>query len=529
MIDDILLIITMIVYEYIVVRFALKGIHMFQQNRYEITRFYQWQKSNVTKTYPLAIMISWLLIIISLFIIPHREIQIFIMLTILVIFTINMANKNKYKTYIKPLVYTNRVKRQLFTYGIISVLFLIGEYFLVGNYFKIFIVLLALFHLYQMHLISLVSLINNPLETIFKNRFLRQAKTKLNNIPSLSKIGITGSYGKTSSKNIIYEILSKKYYCLVTPASYNTPQGISITINNNLQPIHDIFICEMGADKVGDISELFHFVEPQIGIVTSIGEQHLGTFKTQENIINEKMKMVELMNEDGLVILNKDEPYISNYPIKSRAKQIWYGIENEADYQALNINYSKDGSNFDVLINDELVHFETRLLGIHNIYNILAGIAIGLHYHISIKELIIAIKQLEYTPHRLEVKKQKDYTIIDNAFNSNPVSSKKTLDVLAKMPGLRICITPGLIDLGTKQDYYNKEFGLYFKDRCDRIILVGRNQTKAIYEGLVESGYNMKYVYIVNRIFDAFNTLERIKQPDCYVLLENDLPDAFNN
>jgi UDP-N-acetylmuramoyl-tripeptide--D-alanyl-D-alanine ligase len=285
----------------------------------------------------------------------------------------------------------------------------------------------------------------------------------------------------------------------------------------------------MGADKVGEISELMDFVHPEIGVVTSIGQQHLATFKTQENIINEKMQMVEKLPSNGLAVLNRDEPYIREYDIKNDVKTIWYGIDEEADINAINITYSKDGSAFDVVINNEIVHFETKLLGVHNIYNILAGIAIGLHYEISIKDLVIAIKQLSYIPNRLEIKKEKGYTIIDNAFNSNPISSKKSLDVLAMMPGLRICITPGLIDLGKEQDYYNKEFGKYFINRCDRVILVGRKQTKAIYDGLLESGFEMKYVYVVNRIYDAFNIMHRIREANAYVLLENDLPDAFNN
>jgi UDP-N-acetylmuramoyl-tripeptide--D-alanyl-D-alanine ligase len=528
MLDNILLVIVYVLYLYLVVKFGLRAFHMFQQNRYEIVRFRQWQKNNVTKTYPLGVMVVWFLVILSALINPFVELRIYLLITILVIYGLIQLNKSRKKTYIKPLVYTNRVKRQLFTYIIILIIFILLSLLALKNHYYIFLLLLAIFHLYQMHIISIVSLINQPLENLFKNKFLNKAKTKLDSMPAISKIGITGSYGKTSSKNIINEILSKKYYCLVTPASYNTPMGISITINDYLQPIHEIFICEMGADKVGEITELVNFVRPQIGVVTSIGNQHLATFKTQENIINEKMQMVELMDENGLVVLNKDEKFIREYPITSKAKQIWYGINEECDIKANNIVYSKDGSSFDVNIDNKLVHFQTKLLGIHNIYNILAGIAIGLHYGISIDDLVIAIKQLNYVPHRLEVKKQDDYTIIDNAFNSNPVSSKLTLDVLKHMPGLRICITPGLIDLGASQDQYNYEFGSYFINRCDRVILVGRKQTKAVYQGLLDSGFNMKYVYVVNRIYDAFNTLERIKEPNCYVLLENDLPDAFN-
>ena len=527
MIENLLLFIAFGVYTYFVAISTKKALHMFQQNRYELVRFRQWQKVNVTKTYPLSVVVCWFIIALLSLFLKTLEIRLFIIIVILVLQIINLANKNKSLTIIKPLVYTNRVKRQIAVYVVLYLLFVWGAFYTINNYY-LFILILFAFNIYQMHIISLVSIIIYPVENFFKQKFVSKAKKKLNDNKLMTTIGITGSYGKTSSKNIINEVLSKKYYCLITPASYNTPLGISITLNNNLQAIHEIFICEMGADKVGEITELFNFVHPKIGVVTSIGQQHLSTFKTQDNIIHEKMQMVELMPADGLVILNKDEKYIREYQITSQAKQIWYGINHEADIMATNIKYSKEGSSFDVVINGESYSFKTKLLGLHNIYNILAALAIGLHFEIRIADLQLAVKQLSYVPNRLEIKKQNGYTIIDNAFNSNPISSKMSLDVLSGMPNLRICITPGLIDLGEKQEYYNKEFGKYFKGRCDKVILVGRRQTKAIYQGLEESGFVMKNVYVVNKIYDAYNLLSRIKEPDCYVLFENDLPDAFN-
>lgn len=509
-------------------QFTKKALHMYQQNRYEHTRFRLWQLNNVTKTYPLYIMVTFLIIFLMSLFIGQIEIRLVIMITIFVLQIVAQANQYRRPHIIKPLVYTNRVKRQIFTYVLLYALFIYLAMNQLTN-FNLFLFMIFLFSIYQMHVVSLVGLINSPLENWFKKRYMQKAKDKLAKNPDLIRIGITGSYGKTSSKNIIAEVLAKRFYCLKTPSSYNTPLGISKTINDELEPIHEVFICEMGADKVGDIGELFDLVNPNVGIVTSIGEQHLQTFKSLKNIILEKMKMVEMMGEDGLVVLNKDEQHIREYATASKAKHIWYGIDKKADIMAENIKYSKDGSEFDVKIEGRKYHFKTKLLGKNNIYNILCAIAIGRHYKLDVKELQAAVKTLHYVPNRLEIKKQDDYTIIDNAFNSNPVSSKMSLDVLSNMPGQRICITPGLIDLGEKQDYFNNEFGRYFKDRADIVILVGKKQTKAIYEGLEESGFTMKNVYVVPKIFDAFTLLNKVKKNDAYVLLENDLPDAFNN
>lgn len=522
--------ILLIIFVIYTIPLSKSALHMLQQNRYEIIRFRHWQKENVVKTYPLNNFIVWFVVIIGYlkYIIFGFNFSFDIFMIIVLLIGIFFNFKKKTKKQIKPLVITNRVKRQIFTLVFLYVIMIINAYLNINN-ILVSVLILFVFNFYQMHFISLAALINTPLENSFKLAFMKKAQDKLNTHPNLIKIGITGSYGKTSSKNIINEILSKKYYTLPTPASFNTPLGISITLNNDLTNLHEVFICEMGADKLGEITELMDFVSPEVGVVTSIGNQHILTFKSQENIIHEKMQMVECLKEDGLAILNIDEKYIREYPIKNKCKQLWYGIDNKADLQAINIDYNQDGSHFDVLYQDKSYHFETKLLGKHNIYNILAAIGIGLHYNISMEELIISVKKLNYIKNRLELKKQDDYTIIDNAFNSNPISSKLTLDVLARMPNLRICITPGFIDLGKEKEKYHLEFGRYFKDRCDIVILVGRKQTKDIYRGLEESQFKMKNVYVVNTIYDAYNLLYQVKEKDCFVLFENDLPDAFNN
>ncbi|MGL4383106.1 MAG: Mur ligase family protein, partial [Bacilli bacterium] len=256
--------------------FTKIALHMFQQNRYEIKRFRAWQKNNVTKTYPLNIMVSYLLIlIISLFFKTPQHLFL-IGIVIFIVQYLNQLNSTNKSSKIKPLVISNRVKRQILTYSLLAIIMLYCALILNKNYY-IMLLIIFIYHLYTMHIISIVSLINEPLEKHFKKVFLSNAKAKLKSNTNLIKIGITGSYGKTSSKNIINEIISKQKYTLVSPASYNTPLGLAMNINNDLKPIHEVYIAEMGADKKGDISELMTFINPQIGIVTSIGEQHLQT------------------------------------------------------------------------------------------------------------------------------------------------------------------------------------------------------------------------------------------------------------
>ncbi len=509
---------------YLFVRYQYT-LQMVQQNRYEIPRLRQWMSS-----YPIIdwidLQLLWLTMFVWVFMILDQVyLYPFVLIGVawMLFLSIDAYNNHKQTHSIKPLVVTSRVKRQIAVLVLIIIVLV-----LIVLLQPVLLPILCLFGFNSGYVMQGVLWLLEPLEKTFRQRYLNEAKQKLNSMNQLIKIGITGSYGKTSSKNILHEILSKKYYALMTPASFNTPMGITRTIRESLKPIHQVFIAEMGADKVGEIKELMNFVQPSIGVLTSIGPQHLNTFKSIENIIHEKFEVIEQLPVDGVGILNMDEPYIKSYQIKNTCKIITYGIKESAMFQALNICYSKEGTSFDVLFEEKTYAFKTRLLGEHNVYNILAAIAVGYHLGIDFDELKDAVKQVNYIAHRLELKKQGNLVILDNAFNSNPVGSKMSLDVLKQMDGYRIVMTPGMIDLGEKQDEYNRLFGTYMKGAADLIILVGQNQTKAIYEGIKSSGYDMDQVIVVDKVVDGFSHVYGLKRDDVVLLIENDLPDAFN-
>ena len=305
--------------------------------------------------------------------------------------------------------------------------------------------------------------------------------------------------------------------------------GITRTIREQLKSIHEVFVCEMGADKKGDITYLMDFVKPQFGVVTSIGPQHLATFKSQENITNEKMQEIEMLPKDGVGFINLDNEFIANYNIKNTCKIVSVGIENKnADLVASNIKYSKDGSSFSVKINGKNHKFNTALLGKHNITNILIGIGVALELNISIEDIIRNVANIRQIEHRLEVKNLHGFTVIDDAFNANPVGSKMAIDVLQLMGGRRIVVTPGMIDLGESQEKENFEFGKYMADKVDQVLLVGEKQTKSICHGLKQGGFNMHDVRIFDNVRDAMHYAYKRYSHSDTILIENDLPDAFN-
>ena len=501
-----------------------KALHMFQQNRYELSRFSMWIKSSI-KSNKKAIIVSLLMIIASF--ISAVFINKPLAIAIILLLSLKTIQKELDTTYIKPLVYTARVYRQIFVLSLLYVLVIIIAYS-IGDSALIYLMLispiLAYFMIYLMHLIT------HPIEQYVKSLFKKDAIKILEKHPNLIKVGITGSYGKTSSKNILQEVLSENFYSLPTPASFNTPMGITITIREELKNTHQVFICEMGADKVGDIVELSDFVKPNYAIITSIGPQHLATFKSIENIIKEKMSLVEKLPAEGVAIINLDNDYIKNYQIKNNCKLVSYGITNkDADFIATNITYSISGSQFDVIYKDETYTFNTRLLGEHNVLNILSAIALGRELDVSWDSLKLAVSKVRFIPHRLELKNINGISFIDNAFNSNPEGAKMSLKVISQMPNKRIIVTPGMIDLGPIQEAENYKFGYNMKDKVDVAILVGKNQTAPIYKGLIDANFKEDNIFVFDTVQAALAYVYQIATRDDIVLLENDLPDAFSN
>ncbi len=503
-----------------------KALHMFQQNRYEAKRFNQWLKNNAFKNKTVTYLA---LLTIILFVFLQEYINtIQSNLVMLLIFALwGIATfKNALSDSVIPLKFTARVFRQLFVISLLHLVWIVyvslqeklmlTQAFVIGFYGTWLLIFL-------MHAITL------PIEEMNKNRYKKMAHNILLNHRDLKTIAITGSFGKTSTKMIMFDILSEKYYTLVTPNSYNTPMGITRTVRSFLKPIHDYFICEMGADKVGDIQELCDLVPLKMGVVTSIGPQHLNTFGTLDNIINEKMKLIENLGADGVGFINVDNDYIRTYSIKNTCKIVTFGINNDADFMAKDISFSHKGSSFTVVAKGEEAIFETQLLGVLNVSNVLASVAVAMECGLTLKECQKAAKKVQQIEHRLQNKQWFGLNVIDNAFNSNTIGSKASLDVLQMMENKRFIMTPGMIDLGDKQDEYNRDFGRYMLDRADCVVLVGEHQTKPILEGLLEVGFNKDNIHVVETAKDGFALLQTLMTKDDIVLVENDLPDAFNN
>ena len=506
-----------------------KAIHILQQNWYnDGNRYLSWILKNPLKTFNYDIL--FVVFIIGLFI--NNELLMILFSLFYFVIAIIYHKQIKKEQVKKPLAITSRVKRLLITlfilYLIPIIIFIItyqNEYL---TYYYLYIGLLVFVN----YLVVMVAnVVNKPIEKSVAYYYKSKALRKLKNLSNLEVIGITGSYGKTSSKNILADILNIKYNALPSPKNFNTPLGLIITINNHLDKFNDYLIAEMGAFKKGEIKELCDLVHPKYGILTKIGTAHLDSFGNQENIQKGKFELIESLPSDGVGVLNADDELQKNYQLKNNCQILWIGIENkDTDVFADNIKLSYNGTSFDVHFKGDKnkYKFETKLLGKHNIYNILAAIALGKYLNIEIPKLQAGVKRVKAIEHRLELKQMGDINIIDDAYNSNPVGSKMALEVLKMMPGKKIIVTPGMIELADQEYELNKKFGEYMSDVCDEVILVGKEQTKPIYEGLMNKKYKKEHIHIINDVKEAFVLINKLKDKETFVLLENDLPDIFN-
>lgn len=452
-----------------------QGLYIFQQTHYEYGKFFRWiRNAFFTRIIPLILLTLFYRNIVYTFII----FLYFLLSTFL---------------FRKRLVITKRLIR------ILVVTFLLSFPIKHHLFLLDFIIMFSCFLL-------------KPIEKIIEEYYVNKSKTILSNFKG-TKIGITGSYGKTSTKFFLGNLI--KNNCLVTPKSYNTIQGISKTINTELNYFYDYFILEMGASKINDISKLSDYIEPDIVIITNIGEQHLETFKSIENIVNEKFQIIEKLSYGRVAFINADDKNIMSYKIKNKkAKIITYGIDN-GDYRAI---INKEENYFDIYYESTFItSIPITIKGEHNIYNILVSIAVC--DYLNIPYYIDNIKEVKK---RMSINEYKTFTLIDDSFNSNIKGSMNALKELGKYTSYtKYVITPGYVELSYLKKKHHYLLANELNKYADFVILIGRKRTGDIRKYLVIPyktfpNFKLAYAYFLKK-----------KQFKDVLLIENDIPDCY--
>ncbi len=424
---------------------------------------------------------------------------------------------NKFRTKIS---FTKRAMRLYVSSSILIILLILVALFAISDsYYAIMLFAISVLGQFSPFLCAVIL---SPFETANNNRYIEKAKAKIARLDAI-KIGITGSYGKTSCKNILYEMLKDKYIVLKTEKNHNTPMGLALT-SKNIVGNEEIFIAEMGARHLGDITTLCNIVKPTIGIITGITKQHLDTFYNEYNIYKAKRELVEALPVDGFAVFNGDcklslamsEDAKLEYKCVSRCGQ--------GDVYAKDIRLTNAGSSFNICGLGDTFKVTTHLLGRHNITNILLCATIASYLGIPNTAIIKSVARLRATPHRLELITSKHgVTIIDDSYNCNVEGAKFALEVISLFDGRKIVMTQGIVEQGDNAFESNKNLGILIAEKADLCIVIGKNSTY-ILEGLQIVGFEPENILTYNTLQDAQEELTEILKSGDILLIQNDIP-----
>jgi UDP-N-acetylmuramoyl-tripeptide--D-alanyl-D-alanine ligase len=523
-------------------------LHIFQQHGYKLNEFWHWMVQHwmrrviTTEHVLFNLVIAVLLFAFSDTITGSSAIIILGLFGLCWFVPFNYYRGDSPK---KPLVFTPRMLRLTIPFAFLVLLLPAVSSYVAFTGQWVALINKDVLYIAEMYILSLgwvlgniavpffifiAALITKPYEDYVHRYFIKLAQKKLERMPDLTVIAITGSYGKTSTKFMIRDLLSERFSVCSTPGSYNTPMGICKVINNDLEAHHQILVLEMGARYEGNIGELCDIVEPNIAVVTNVGLAHLETFGSQDAIARTKSTIVKRTKPNGKAVLNADDNRVEAMAnLRDDIEIIKVGLE-KGEIIGADIQYDQKGMQFSASMGEHAETFRTKLLGAHNVQNMLLAIGVAQTFDMRLTTMATAAGRMEPVEHRLELKQQGDLTVIDDAFNSNPVGAKNAVAILTQFnSGRRIIITPGMIELGDIQEEKNREFGEQIGQAAlDLVILVGRNQTKPIKEGILATDFDPLKLKTAASLSEANTLLQEFAQSGDIVLYENDLPDSFD-
>ncbi len=437
-----------------------------------------------------------------------------------------------------PLKKTKRMVRLIFTYTLFLSAITFG--FIVGLNYLAFIIgekvvallrfcILCGLPILTPYILFLAYCFNEPTEEIIRRRYLRVTSKRLAK-SNVLKIGITGSYGKTTVKEILKTILSQKYRVLATPDSYNTPLGIALTVKH-LDSSHDVFIAEMGARSKGDIKELANLVKPKYGVLTGVNNQHLETFRSFENIKDTKYELFDVIGDSGVGFFSSDNEVSIELSNRFNGEKYLAGISGEGNFvTATDVKNDTRGTSFMLNIAGEKpVKCNTVLLGTHSVKNICLASAVAYKIGLTPKEIAQGINRIQSIGHRLELlPNNKNIVIIDDSYNSNVDGVNAAMEVLDTYSGRKIVLTPGLVELGKIENVANLELGKTLAKHADKVIVIGNHNAVMIINGLLEGGMKREDIMFAKTLNKGNELLNGIMQEGDVVLFENDLPDNYS-
>ncbi|MDD9956095.1 MAG: UDP-N-acetylmuramoyl-tripeptide--D-alanyl-D-alanine ligase [Anaerolineaceae bacterium] len=385
------------------------------------------------------------------------------------------------------------------------------------------------------------NLLLRPLESLLRRRFVARARAILMEAgPTI--IGITGSYGKTSTKVYLQHILNGHCRVGATPKSFNTLMGVCLAISQDLEEDRslDYYIVEMGAYVPGEIAEICELARPAISIVTAIGPQHLERFGSIDNIVSAKYEIISALPADGVAVLDRDNPHLRAMAARAHpATILTVSCEGSVEDSpaddprlvATDIQESLDGLRFNVedRRSGERVVFSTNLLGRHNVNNILLAAAVARNEGMSLRDIAWRVRSLQPAEARLAREETATgITLINDGYSANPAGARHALRVLGMHAGRRLLVTPGMVELGDLMECENRKLGAEAARQASDVILVGERQTRPLRQGLLEAGFAEGRLHTVNTLTEAITWYESHLVAGDAVLFLNDLPENWS-
>ena len=358
---------------------------------------------------------------------------------------------------------------------------------------------------------------------------LQQIATYKRSLYNIPVIAVTGSVGKTSTKDMLASVISKKYKVLKTQGNLNNQIGLPLTILKLKD--HTAMVVEMGMNQLGEISKLTNIAKPTICVITNVGTSHIANLGSRENILKAKLEILEGMQENGSLVINNDNDMLNQWnKTNNKYNVITFGIENKSDVMATNIELKEYSSQFNAITSNEKLEVEVPVGGKHFVYNGICAIAVGKLLNIESNDILTGIKEFELTKNRMEVKKNKnEVTIINDCYNANYDSMKAAIEYLAKLNNKRkIAVLGDMLELGKYSKELHEKVGEEIvKNKIDILITVG-TEAKNIGNKAIELGYKTEKIYSLESTEEAIAKLQEILLPQDAVLIKASNGMHFN-
>lgn len=432
----------------------------------------------------------------------------------------------------KKLVMTARVKRIY----VLTLLFVAADagFSILAFDFPLWAILTTLILMVQLFPLYMViaNLCLWPYERWTQNRFWREAHHKLKRLSPVV-IGITGSFGKTSTKHILGHVLGALAPTLYTPGSINTPMGVTRIIREKLKPEHRYFIVEMGAYGPGSIARLCRLAPPDMAIITTVGHAHYERFRSLDTVADTKFELADAVLQNGGHVLYG--AHLDSFtPVQKRLAQggnfINVGASGAAKIEKA--EQTRKGLKITLSYNDKKYTLEAPLFGLHHAENVALAFTAALALGFDAQLVQDALKSTPQIPHRLEVKPQTDgTTVVDDAYNSNPIgfaSALELLDTLRTNDGRRIVVTPGMVELGAEHDHQHSLIGAKAAQHADILVVVAPQRVPSLIESFRKHAGEGRVVEVPS-FAAAREWIQTYKLPGDIILLENDLPDLLED